>query len=138
MTHLKKLMIKNSIMVLNPYCYEGTWVFDDDKTGLVREAFVAGVPEIFETMFDLFGIPLKEAKKGFILTFAAIPFPGYQLAMHKSGEEADGTWYTTDYVITQDGTVPLMLEHHGWLCPALFKYFATAPAKLYIKVTRKK
>ena len=39
-------MNQNSIMVVKPYKWEGMWVFDDDKTGLVREPFVAGVPEI--------------------------------------------------------------------------------------------
>ena len=43
-------MTQNSIMVLKPYKWEGMWVFDDDRTGLVREPFVAGVPEILEAL----------------------------------------------------------------------------------------
>src|SRR5271157_2647157 len=39
-------MHQNSIMVVKPYKWEGMWVFDDEKTGLVREPFVAGVPVI--------------------------------------------------------------------------------------------
>jgi len=34
----------NSIVLIVPYRYANTWVFDDDKRGLVREAFVAGTP----------------------------------------------------------------------------------------------
>jgi hypothetical protein len=38
----------NSIMVIFPYKHQGTWVFDDEATGLVREPFVAGI----DTMID--------------------------------------------------------------------------------------
>lgn len=34
-----------------------------------------------------------------------------------------GNWYTS-----------AELKLDGWLCPALYKYFKTAPQKLYIKV----
>ena len=33
----------NSILIIRPYWSDGTWVFDDPATGLVREPFVAGV-----------------------------------------------------------------------------------------------
>jgi hypothetical protein len=52
------IMTQNSIMVLKPYKWEGMWVFDDDKTGLVREAFVASVPEFLEALLVKQGIPL--------------------------------------------------------------------------------
>ncbi len=29
----------NSLMVIAPYWYKGTWVFDDESVGLVREPF---------------------------------------------------------------------------------------------------
>ena len=86
-------MNQNSIMVLKPYKWEGMWVFDDKKTGLVREPFVAGVPEILEALLEQHGIPVKEAEKGFRLIFSAIPFPGHQLSARRVGEEGGGTWY---------------------------------------------
>ena len=33
----------NSIFTIAPYRFEGTWVFDDERVGLVREPFVAGL-----------------------------------------------------------------------------------------------
>ena len=33
----------NSIGVLFPYKYQGQWVFDDERVGLFREAFIAGI-----------------------------------------------------------------------------------------------
>lgn len=39
---------RNSILIIAPYRYEGTWVFDDPNVGLVREPFVAGVPEMID------------------------------------------------------------------------------------------
>src|SRR5438874_385621 len=33
----------NSLLVIFPYKYEGTWVFDDARVGLFREPFIAGI-----------------------------------------------------------------------------------------------
>ena len=60
----------NAIMVIKPYRYSGTWVFDDPRTGLVREPFVAGVPE----MIDVLVADIPDAESGFRLTFSAKPY----------------------------------------------------------------
>ena len=65
---------ENAIMVIAPYRYQGTWVFDDPSTGLVKEPFVAGVPEMIDVLVS--GIP--NADEGFRLLFSAKPFPGHQ------------------------------------------------------------
>jgi hypothetical protein len=116
-------LMNNSIMVLCPYLHQGMWVFDDDSVGLVREPFVAGVPSILEALLRKEGIEHPET--GFRLIFSAIPFPGHQLCGQRLREEGGGNWYG---VKTPDGPV------EGWLCPALFKYFETAPNDLYIRV----
>ena len=54
-------------MVILPYRYGGTWVFDDKSVGLVREPFVAGVPE----MIDALTADIPKAEEGFRLTFSA-------------------------------------------------------------------
>jgi hypothetical protein len=118
-------MTQNSIMVLKPYKREGMWVFDDDKTGLVREPFVAGVPEILEALLVKQGIPLEEAERGFRLIFSAIPFPGHHLSAKRIEQEGGGMWYEES-----------VGRARGWLCPALFRYFATAPDNLYVRVER--
>lgn len=107
----------NQIMMISPYRSSGTWVFDDPAVGLRREPFVAGVPEILDDLVA--GIP--DAENGFRLLFSGGPFPGYQAAYKKLPGEYGGEWYATD-----DG-------RRGWLCPALFKYFKTAPATLYVR-----
>jgi hypothetical protein len=113
-------------MVLKPYKWEGMWVFDDDRTGLVREPFVAGVPEILEALLKQQGIPLGEAEKGFRLIFSGTAFPGHQLSAKRIKEEMDGNWYEES-----------VSKARGWLCPALFRYFATAPDNLYVRVERR-
>lgn len=107
----------NSIFVISPYWSSGTWVFDDPARGLVREPFVAGVPEV---LTDLVA-DLPAARKGFRLIFSAIRFPGSQAKFVRVREETGGTWY-----LAEDG-------REGWLCPALFKYFAKAPEELYVR-----
>ena len=109
----------NAMMVIKPYWDSGTWVFDDDAVGLVREPFVAGVPEMLNHLVR----EIPNARSGFRLLFSAAPFPAYQAAFTRVREgEFGGTWYRSDD--------PPM---EGWLCPALFKYFDEAPPTIYVK-----
>ena len=112
----------NSIIVITPYWYEGTWVFDDDRVGLVREPFVAGIPE----MINLLVAHIPDAREGFRLTFSAAPFPGYQRRFDWVREEMGGNYYR------MEGS-----EMEGWLCPALFKYFPETPKEIYVQVKAK-
>lgn len=119
--------MSNSILVLTPYLFNGIWVFDDPRTDLVREAFVAGIPEIFDALHKEHQI--KNPKDGFNLLFSETPFPGYQLKadwLEEGTAEFGGNWYRA---ILPDGKV-----QDGWLCPALYKYFSVAPKVLYIRV----
>ena len=109
-------------MVIAPYRYNGTWVFDDPKAGLVREPFVSGVPE----MIDVLVADIPDADKGFRLTFSAREFPGYQKKLTWVRGDSTGNWYRLEK--------PPM---EGWLCPALFKYYREAPKELYVKADPK-
>ncbi|MGI2905462.1 DUF6717 family protein [Tolypothrix sp. VBCCA 56010] len=108
----------NSMMVIFPYRHNSTWVFDDERVGLVHEPFVSGVPE----MIDILVQDIPNVDQGFKLLFSANPFPGYQAELTWLKEEYNGHWYCW----TQTNM-------EGWLCPALFKYFIEAPKKIYCK-----
>ncbi|MBA7520328.1 hypothetical protein ES705_12422 [subsurface metagenome] len=108
----------NTLMVIAPYWYQGTWVFDDESAGLNKEPFVAGVPEMIDNLTK--GIP--NARSGFRLIFSSAPFPGYQRELTWVKEEYDGNWYRVEGQLME-----------GWLCPALLRYFESAPGKLYVK-----
>jgi hypothetical protein len=108
----------NAILTIRPYRLHGTWVFDDPGAGLEREPFVAGIPE----MIDLLVRDIADAERGFKLLFSAGPFPGSQASMEWVREESGGNWYRW-------GEPDL----EGWLCPALFKYFESAPRRLYVR-----
>ncbi|WP_013324606.1 DUF6717 family protein [Gloeothece verrucosa] len=114
--------MQNSLMVIVPYRYEGTWVFDDERVGLIKEPFVAGIPQMIEVMVK----EIPHPEQGFRLLFGATPFPGYQLELDWIREEFQGHWYAWK---------EKNLE--GWLCPALFKYFWQAPLKIYCKAEPK-
>jgi hypothetical protein len=114
----------NSMMIIAPYRHDGTWVFDDPRVGLVREPFVAGVPEMIDVLVA--NAEIKDADNGFRLLFSAKPFPGHQEKLTWVRGEAEGNYYRLED--------PPM---EGWLCPALFKYFAKAPKELYVKAEPK-
>lgn len=112
----------NSIMILQPYRDGGTWVFDDPRTGLVREPFVSGIPEMIDHLVN----DIPDADKGFRMLFSAQPFPGYMMKVTWRRAERGGNWYYSEE-----------LDMEGWLCPALFKYFNEAPNEIYVKAERK-
>jgi len=109
----------NALLVIFPYKYQGTWVFDDQAVGLFREPFIAGI----DTMIDKAVGDVPNAEKGFRAIFSAAPFPGADLKLEWRREESGGNWYYND-----------RFKMEGWLCPALLKYFSTAPREIYVKV----
>ena len=108
----------NVLMVIQPYWYQGTWVFDDASVELDKEPFVQGVPEMIDELVK----DIPNARSGFMLLFSSLPFSGYQVELTRVREEYGGYWYKAK----DEGA-------EGWLCPALFRYFDAAPESLYIK-----
>ena len=114
----------NCIHVIAPYwdAAAGTWVFDDERVGLVAEPFVAGIPAMIDSLVET----IPRARRGFRLLFSDQPFPGYQRRLRRLREEAEGYWYASDDP-----------PGEGWLCPALFRYFEIAPPELYVRAEPK-
>jgi hypothetical protein len=106
----------NSVMAIHPYKANGLWVFDDPAAGLRQEPFVSGSDTIIERMVEA----IPNAERGFTLMFSAQPFPGFQVEFEWLRQELGGNWYYSS-----------ALAMEGWLCPALFKYFDSAPKKIY-------
>jgi hypothetical protein len=112
----------NTLIAIYPYKYEGMWVFDDAKVGLVQEPFVSGA----DTIIDQMTSEILGADRGFRLLFSAQPFPGFNAELEWRREEMGGNWYYSS-----------ALRQEGWLCPALFRYFEAAPKKIYAKFEAK-
>ena len=111
----------NALIVIFPYQHENTWVFDDSAVGLIKEPFVFGIPEMIDSLVG--NIPNSD--QGFKLIFSKKPFPNYQRKLTWIREECEGNWYTVNG------------KNEGWLCPALFKYFESAPQYIYVKAEEK-
>lgn len=109
----------NSLAVIHPYKVDGIWVFDDPRVDLIQEPFVSGADVLIDRMVD----HIPGAERGVSLIFSASRFPGCEHEFRWNREEAGGNWYySPEY------------DAEGWLCPALFKYFAAAPERLYVQV----
>jgi hypothetical protein len=109
---------QNAILIIAPYEYQGTWVFDDAAAGLTREPFVAGIPEMIDVLVE----DVPDAKAGFRLLFSAREFPGFQKKLTWARSDGSGNYYRLEE--------PPM---EGWICPALFKYYETAPEELFVR-----
>jgi hypothetical protein len=120
--HTRTVRDVNTLLVIAPYKYQGTWVFDDPAVGLSREPFIAGI----DTMMDKAVADIPSAEKGFRAIFSASPFPGVNWKLDWRREESGGNWYYSD-----------RFKMEGWLCPALLKYFPTAPREIYVKIEPK-
>ncbi len=118
----RKMADGNSLMVIAPYKHHGMWVFDDPAVGLNREPFIAGI----DTMIDKMTANIPKAEQGFRAVFSASPFPGHTEKLEWRRQESGGTWYYSDHY-----------KMEGWLCPALFKYFPTAPREIYVRAEPK-
>ena len=107
----------NALMTIIPR-WEGVWVFDDAAAGLSREPFVAGIPEMIDRLVD----GIAGADRGFQMIFSASEFPGAMVRLDWLREDCGGNWYRAE-----------AWGMEGWLCPALFAYFPTAPASIWIQ-----
>jgi len=108
----------NSINIISPYRFNGTWVFDDAQHQLVREAFVAGA----DVFMDHLTANIPNAKDGFNLVFSSLPFPDYTLHVKWVRSDGGGNWYYSE-----------KYNLEGWLCPALLKYFDQPPQEIFAK-----
>lgn len=114
-------MSENAIFVIKPYRWEGMWVFDDERVGLVKEPFVGGADTLIDMAVEKKGI--EGADRGFLMVFSAGPFPDADLELTWVREELGGNVYAWSEA-----------GQEGWLCPALLKYFDEAPVKLYVQL----
>jgi len=80
----------NALIIIAPYKYEDTWVFDDPAVGLFREPFIAGI----DTMIDNAVAKIPNAEKGFRAIFSAQQFPGSDFKLEWRREESGATGIT--------------------------------------------
>jgi len=106
----------NQINKIEIYRYLQAWVFDDEEKGLDKEPFVAGIPEILDTI-------LSPAFSRAVIVFSKDPFPSELTfrTLNLIRKEHRGAWY----------------EYHsleGWLCPALYKFFDDPPKTIHFTI----
>lgn len=84
---------------------------------------MAGITEMIDRLVA--GIP--NADHGFRLHFSAFPFEGHQTLLNwVRADPVEGHWYRLDRG-----------DDEGWLCPAMFCFFAEPPAKIYVRAEPK-
>ena len=123
--------MKNPILVIKPYKWNGMWVFDDERVGLDKEPFVAGADTMIDTAIQLKGIP--NADNGFLMVFSGGPLPDADFVLEWVREDSGGNVYKGRFGV--DGEAKKL---EGWLCPALNLYYPDAPKKLYVQVREAK
>jgi hypothetical protein len=111
--------MSSTIFVIKPYKWKELWVFDDAAVNLIQKPFVGGT----DRMIDRATVHVENADKGFLVVFSASYFPDAAIVLTWVREEDGGNVYRGSEAGIE-----------GWLCPALLRYFATAPETLYVQV----
>ncbi len=111
----------NQIMLISAYVHGGQWVFDDADRDLVKEPFVCGADLVIDRLCLKAGLPEPVRREGnqATLLFSAGPFPGAS-RLRLLRPEAGGNWYKSEEFGIE-----------GWLCPAMFRFFAETPPEIY-------
>ena len=113
----------NQINTIYPYRTKGGWAFDDEEVGLQGEPFIAGIPEIIDSIVG--------EKNEFVAHISHSPIPnftGHLIKLSDDEIEKGGYMPMTGWY-QLEGT-----EMIGWLCPATLKYFPDYPDSIYFKI----
>ena len=124
---------KNSLHTLTAYRYNGLWVFDDEDRQLVKEPFVAGADIMFDVMS---GYDKDDTISECTVVFSENPIPKYNahvVHVEDLGEEMGDT-----YVVEKLDGCDELYGFEFWLCPALLKFFPSAPREVYVLKTKSK
>lgn len=114
----KKLVDKtgNQINVIYPYkTKQGGWSFDDAEVGLQGEPFVAGIPDIINSIVG--------RRRKFTAYISKDKMPNFTGHLRRDKDSEEAGWYFLQ------GT-----DMRGWLCPATLKYFKDYPDSIYFRI----
>ncbi|MEM9155440.1 MAG: DUF6717 family protein [Cyanobacteria bacterium P01_F01_bin.33] len=95
----------------------GSWMFDDETHQIYREPFVRGSSEILDDIASQ-----TERDRDMTLIFSDEPVDEWDYSLELIRKEDGGALYYSEE-----------FDRVGWLCPALYVYFSSTPAKLYLK-----
>ena len=76
---------------------------------------------------------MDSVKKGFRMQFSSNRFPQSDIAIQFVREEAGGAWYSVCDSPHEAMQSLVDNQFQGWLCPAMYHYFASAPEHIYMR-----
>lgn len=100
------------------------WSFDDPERSLTREPFVGTTNDAITAVALLKGYTVTAP---LLLQFSRHPLPHHDIRLDRVTEEASESGH--DYLWAKMNVL-------CWLCPALLKYFSTAPPHIYARITQ--
>lgn len=123
----------NAMQEIYPYWTGATWAFDDDRVGLVAEPFVLGADMMITEVLHAKGANMSQVNQGFRLQFSANPFPQTDITIRFDREDSGGAWYTVTDSPHQGLSHLIEAGFKGWLCPAMYHYFSSAPESIHMR-----
>jgi hypothetical protein len=105
------------VFTIEPYPDHDGWVFDDPARDLWREPLRIGIERLLDREC---GAQTPAERRRIAVSFSRATFPGANVQLTLKQGVFGGNWYGAGEVV-------------GWLCPALYLYFETAPNELYLR-----
>ncbi len=104
---------------INPYRWDGIWVFDDERVGIEKEPFLF----VAEELINLMVADIPDAEAGFRLRFASARFQGAAYEFVRGRAEAVGFWYRSE-----------AFDLESWIADAIIKcYFRVPPERIFVQ-----
>lgn len=127
----KILEAANSLLTIRLYYHHGLWVFDDVRTGLKAEPFVAGADDLIDYVLTVKGLRATALQDGFTAIFGKKEFRDADVQLNFTGYADGGTVY-------EPAGLPDFRNKDGlrevWLCPALNLYFQDSPESIWVSL----
>ena len=108
----------NAISSIRPYRWNGLWVFDDERIGLVRVPFAEGDLTLIDEALAGKGLA---GDNSFLMLFSAAPFGGAELKLDWVRREKMGGVYALN-------------GREAWLSPAFLLHFEAPPPNIHVKI----
>ena len=110
-----------NVFVIHAYKKGDLWYFTDEDRKIIAEPFLSDASAIINTLAD----QVDPGAVDCVIEFSGTSFCEETTELSRKSLECGGVWYESK-----------TLNMKGWLCPVFYKYFESAPDKLYVKVSK--
>lgn len=113
----------NALMVVAPYWFQGSWVFDNPALDLDKEPLLLGDQKLIDELVS----EIPDAKRGFRMIFSEKPFSCVEKGFLRIRQQKNPKWMRL-------GEFSFAEKFN----PTFFKYFNNPPKRIFMRIEPRK